>query len=160
MSLYLGNNLIAPNQSNAANKSLSNLDATGQGVINGKVNLDGSNATFPHVVESYVNGNSGYILYSPDENGNKRCIQWGVQQGTGTMGAYTVYLLKDIQLPYVVERNLDATNFDGWFTGAFTTVARDITDVVGSVDNKNNSSFRIQGAGTHSWRIDGYLYEV
>jgi hypothetical protein len=43
MSLYLGNDLIAPNQSNAANKSLSNLDATGQAVIDGKADIDLSN---------------------------------------------------------------------------------------------------------------------
>lgn len=45
MSLYLGENLIAPNQSNAANKSLSNLDATGQAVINGKADVDLLNIT-------------------------------------------------------------------------------------------------------------------
>lgn len=45
MSLYLGNNLIAPNQSNAANKSLSNLDVTGQAIISSKADVDGSNIT-------------------------------------------------------------------------------------------------------------------
>ena len=43
MSLYLGDTVIAPNISNAANKSLSNLDSTGQGVINGKADIDLSN---------------------------------------------------------------------------------------------------------------------
>jgi hypothetical protein len=43
MSLYLGNNLIAPNQSNAANKSLSNLDNTGQSILNNKADRDLSN---------------------------------------------------------------------------------------------------------------------
>lgn len=45
MSLYLGDTVIAPNISNAANKSLSNLDATGQGVINGKADVDLTNCT-------------------------------------------------------------------------------------------------------------------
>jgi hypothetical protein len=43
MSIYLGNNLIAPNQSNAANKSLSNLDSTGQSILNNKADRDLSN---------------------------------------------------------------------------------------------------------------------
>lgn len=45
MSIYLGNNLIAPNQSNAANKSLSNLDSTGQSILNSKADTDLSNTT-------------------------------------------------------------------------------------------------------------------
>lgn len=45
MSLRLGDTVIAPNISNAANKSLSNLDATGQGVINGKADVDLTNCT-------------------------------------------------------------------------------------------------------------------
>lgn len=79
MSLYLGNNLIAPNQSNAANQSLSNLDATGQAVIDGKADIDYSNCSYVpmrndvvHLVESYNNGTSGYDIYS-----NGRCVQWG-----------------------------------------------------------------------------------
>lgn len=43
MSLYLGNNLIAPNQSNAANKSLSNLDSTGQSILDNKADISFSN---------------------------------------------------------------------------------------------------------------------
>ena len=43
MSLYLGDTVIAPNISNAANKSLSNLDASGQNIINGKADVDLTN---------------------------------------------------------------------------------------------------------------------
>lgn len=160
MSLYLGNNLIAPNQSNAANKSLSNLDSTGQGVINGKVDLDGSNATFPHIVESYKNGNSGYILYSPDENGNKRCIQWGVQTGTGAYGQTTVYLLKPLQLPYVVTTQIEWSNASSWYTGSSPVYQNGATDITGLPSDKTNATFLIQSLSTHSWYIDGYLYEV
>lgn len=43
--------------------------------LNDKVDLDGTNATFPHIVETYVNGTSGYNLYS-----NGYCEQWGFSE--------------------------------------------------------------------------------
>lgn len=56
--------------------------------LNNKVDLDGTNATFPHIVETYVNGTSWYNVYS---NG------WCEQGGTGSTVAQasnSVALLK------------------------------------------------------------------
>ena len=43
MSIYLGNQLIAPNHSNSANQDLSNLSSTGQAVLDNKANKDLAN---------------------------------------------------------------------------------------------------------------------
>ena len=60
--------------------------------LNSKCDVDGTNATFPHVVETYINDRSGYIVYS-----NGLCEQWGYTRNSGnTIGvAYTVILLKN-----------------------------------------------------------------
>lgn len=62
--------------------------------INGKMDKDGVNATASVCVESYVNGTSGYRVYS-----DGYCEQWG-QRATGTSAAsqsYTIDLLKNFK---------------------------------------------------------------
>lgn len=60
--------------------------------LNSKVDLDGTNATFPHIVETYVNGTSWYRVYSDG---------WCEQGGTATVAtgpdpdaSNTIILLK------------------------------------------------------------------
>lgn len=59
--------------------------------LNGKCDVDGTNATFPHITETYRNGTDGYIIYS-----NGLCEQWGYLYLTGAAGVmnYTVTLLE------------------------------------------------------------------
>jgi hypothetical protein len=62
-----------------ANTDLSNLTELGEKrfsdittTLTNKVDLSGSNAKFPYITATYVNGTSGYIIYS-----NGYCEQWG-----------------------------------------------------------------------------------
>lgn len=67
-------------------------------LFNGKVDLDGSNATFPHIVETYDDGNgNGYILYS-----NKWCEQYGVKLNITPNTFVWVDLLKQFNGTYNV----------------------------------------------------------
>lgn len=69
--------------SQSATEQTAGLNAS---LFNGKVDLDGSNATFPHIVETYINETDWYNLYS---NG------WCEQGGYCTAGSTTnVTLLK------------------------------------------------------------------
>lgn len=57
--------------------------------LNNKVNTDGSNASFPYIVETYANGMSGYNLWS-----NNYCEQWGERKSLVDDEAITITLLK------------------------------------------------------------------
>lgn len=48
-----------------------------------------------YIIKSYVNGTDGYDIYSPDDNGNMKCVQYGLYQPTQA-GSYTttISLLK------------------------------------------------------------------
>lgn len=60
-------------------------------LFNGKVDLDGSNATFPHIVETYDDGQgNGYILWS-----NKWCKQYGFIAKPATNTTITVNFTKE-----------------------------------------------------------------
>ena len=61
--------------------------------LNYKADLDLGNSSVPHMIETYVNGTSGYIVYSDDGVNGKLCIQWGFTV-TGTTGWYGISLLK------------------------------------------------------------------
>lgn len=59
-------------------------------LLNGKVDLDGHNATFAHIVETYQNGLSWYRVYS-----DGWCEQGGVYTSSET-GVRTINLLKEM----------------------------------------------------------------
>lgn len=57
--------------------SVSNLETSTQTKFDKKVDLDGTNATFAHITETYVNGTSGYRIWS-----DGWCEQWGMSTAT------------------------------------------------------------------------------
>lgn len=158
MYLYIcvGNTTNYEGMSEVVNQGMEILDQVNQG-IESRIKLDGSNAEFPVVVESYQNGNSGYILYSPDQNGRTRCIQWGFKESVGSYGQTTINLLKPIQVPYVVQANIDWANSLTWYTNTGAVDATAMTDITAVPTDKTSNSFKLQSYSKHSWRIDGYL---
>lgn len=111
--------------------------------LQGKLNKDHSNDEKPYIVENYVNGTSGYNLYS-----NGYCEQWG-RVPAGEDSDYTITLLQpykntDYQVGYTLQNitaSKEATlwkhlsiapidgstvgckriNFErGWFTSGYT----------------------------------------
>lgn len=101
------------------------------------------------IVESYVNGTSGYNVYS-----NGYCEQWGVYQFTGTHGTqYTINLLKEM-------KNSDYITLRGGTFGIGTTSLISISEI-----SKATNSFVIQYgsqtggsyAVTYNWKACGYI---
>lgn len=110
--------------SQSATEQTAGLNA---GLFNGKVDLNGSNATFSHVVETYQNGTDWYRLYSDG---------WVEQGGTLSItssGEKTINLLKAmnntdyfVSLQQVYNRNSAwNSNFtvNTKYTGTFTMFA-------------------------------------
>lgn len=101
--------------------------------LQGKLNKDHSNDEKPYIVETYVNGTSGYNLYS-----NNYCEQWGVATTTSVM------LLK----PYRdTNYNVSMTQMSG---SAYAAVLENIT-----VNSFGYGQYeRVFNA---SWRASGYI---
>lgn len=107
--------------------------------LNGKMDVDGSNATCSVCVESYVNGTSWYRVYS---NG------WCEQGGIGTENVSTALL-----------KTYTDTNYQILLTTAYY----ENTNSNIGVYSKTTSSFvfyigaNLEGSGTAYWRTCGYI---
>lgn len=69
--MVVGNQSDWAGMTDVVNQGMTILNQVNAGLAT-KVDLDGSNATFPHITETYSNGTSGYNVYS-----NGYCEQWG-----------------------------------------------------------------------------------
>lgn len=115
MSLYLGTSLIAPNQSNAANKSLSNLDATGEAHFVKPSEL----ATCHVVIETWHSGTEWYRVYD-----DGWCEQGGLAAVTNGQSGYSVALHKnyaDVDYQVIVSPYGSAYSTYGYGAYNFTT---------------------------------------
>ena len=109
-------------------------------LFNGKVDLDGHNATFAHIVETYNNGTDWYRVWS-----DRWCEQGGKTSARGSDSWQTVNLLKPfLNTNYAVLH----TNITG-YTQNESGVITDIT----------TSSFKIfaWAARASFWEAKGYL---
>ena len=102
-----------------------------------------------YITETYVNGTSGYRLYS-----DKWCEQWGYKTG----GSNTVTLLKEYKdtnygvLAYVnIKTTGEAYNF--CWSGTKTVS----TFTIGGNGGTLNDAWIIQTAGTIYWKAEGYI---
>lgn len=103
--------------------------------LSGKCDVDGSNATFAHITETYVNGSSGYVLYS-----NNFCVQWGVTWNYTP----TIQLLK----------SYGNTNYN---ISASNNIAGDHYEN-GGITNVTASSFRFSwGYSGCYWTTKGFI---
>lgn len=105
----------------------------------GKLNTDHSNDTKPYIDETYVNGTSGYIVYS-----NGLCEQWG----RFSTGVTNIYFLKSyINTNYVVTYMQHG--------GASSIIGRV------SLVNLYNDRFTVEGIDANMvpacWRSLGYI---
>ena len=124
--------------------------------LNGKADVDGTNATFPHIIETYQNGASGYVLYSPDSNGRQLCIQWGQTAGNGMYGGAGVVLLKPLQVPYTVSAHIYG-GWSNWYYDSFVVGACAMTDMCGVPYDISSGAFGMQTFSPHLWRAIGWL---
>ena len=101
------------------------------------------------IVESYVNGTSGYNVYS-----NGYCEQWGIYQFTGTHGtSYTINLLKEMKdTNYLTYRG--GTFAIGTTTGIFVSeISKTATNFVVQYCSQTGGSYAV----TYNWKACGYI---
>lgn len=130
-----------------ANTNLSNLTPTGEAKFNAKVDLDGSNATFAHIVETYSNGTDWYRVWS-----DGWCEQGGIKSVNYNNTTTNVSLLKQY-----IDTNYNILLSLGGY------VANGVAQC--SWQNKTVSSFDIYGdysqttGGTIDtyWEAKGYI---
>lgn len=100
------------------------------------------------VVEAYVNGTSGYRIYSADSTGKRYCKQWGRYTRT-TNGQETITLLK----------NFNNTNYNLNFS--ILSSNANIYEPVVSKYNTNSFTFYLASgyttATTLNWHACGYI---
>ncbi|MBO5870200.1 MAG: hypothetical protein J6Q89_05565 [Clostridia bacterium] len=100
--------------------------------------------SFPQITETYVNGTSGYIIWS-----NKFCIQWGRTTANGT-----ITLLKSfIDTNYSVDGTPIGTNGRGYAIRAYDLTKTSFALGGGYATNTGVSTT------THgfSWEAKGYI---
>ena len=111
--------------------------------LNGKTDVDLSNCTKPHIVETYVNGTSGYNLYS-----NGYCEQWGrvnaVYSGT-SVGLLKQYANTDYNVIVTVATNAGT---DQATVNPFGLISSTSAILVGSGYSAGHSCH---------WRTCGYI---
>ncbi len=131
------------------NQSMMDWSAWASG-LQGKLNADHSNDTKPYIVETYVNGTSGYITYSDDGVNGKLHIEWGRIQLPSSSGV-DVNLFKEYK----------NTDYNAIVTSARTYLGSAMGvgyDPVLSTTTK----LRIVGFGAAnnsnvSWQVSGYI---
>ncbi|MCM1338963.1 MAG: hypothetical protein NC191_04770 [Muribaculaceae bacterium] len=125
-----------------ADEVMTQLNKVSDEVLN-RVKIDGSNAEFPYITDTYVNGTSGYIIYS-----NGYCEQWG--KIARTEQQQNVTLLK----PY------NNTNYNIFFQGYNASANTDYRPILSYEGNKTTSSFIFNcytGIAGAYWKTAGYI---
>lgn len=141
--ICVGNTSSYESVTEVVNRGVEILEQVNQG-IESRVMLDGSNAEFPYVIETYANGSSWYRVYS-----DGWCEQGGVTASiAGSASIVTSYLKNFINTNYtLLTQGL----------GAYTAKA----EANSIVSDKQTSSFTLysgyNGTKTFSWYASGYI---
>lgn len=121
--------------------------------LNGKADVDLTNCTKPHIVETYRNGASWYRKWS-----DGFCEQGGYITGNGTYGVITVNLLVPfIDANYIIYGTQIAWDNSTWYTDSMKVPATGITDAIGSTQNKTTTTFQVQSHSGRYWLASGYI---
>lgn len=144
--ICVGNTTNYESMTEVVNQGMEILEQVNQvieDVSNTRVKLDGSNAQFAHITETYVNGTSGYRIWS---DGFKE--QWGrigvdKSQATGTVTFLKAFSNANYNLSWSVFTNLTRVGEENWKCTAHTAT---------TCTFMNNSA----AYATYVWRACGY----
>lgn len=116
--------------------------------LNGKADVDLTNCTKPHIVETYVNGSSWYRVYSDG---------WCEQGGELSASTTTVNYLKifnNTNYTFVVSARVNGTNNEQTFHSiVMSKGASSITLKIGQYGTAATTSSNY----THCWQASGYI---
>lgn len=104
--MVVGNQSTWSGMTDVVNQGMTILSQVNAGLAT-KVDLDGSNATFPHITETYENGTSWYRVYS-----DGWCEQGGQIVQTGDAYITVSFLKPFINTNYVIFKNQPYDNFN------------------------------------------------
>jgi hypothetical protein len=159
MSIYLGNNLIAPNQSNAANKSLSNLNSDGEKHFLNKSQITNCILEAPNGIATYsgnvVTVKEGLKVLIPNgrnTDGTLNNIQFTLPEDvtlTEQNGARTIFVGNDEIIPHVRSCQTDRIQYLDYLP---TTV--ETNNLHKCFNYKTNLWYATYGSTTANWELD------
>ena len=127
---------------NFTQTAIENTAGLNASLFNGKVDLDGSNATFPHIIESNTSGSVWYRKYS-----DGWVEQFGVAVGTGSATATRCNLAVPMaDSNYCITYGPTTADILGVYLAAKTTTYFDIVTGQGGIQYK---------AGAFNWMVCG-----
>lgn len=143
--ICVGNTTNYEGITDVVNQGMSILEQVNQGIesrIESRIKLDGSNAEFPYITETYVNGTSWYRVYS-----DGWCEQGGGTSGEGS--ALTATLLKNyVDTNYGISIQTVTT---GTNTSQCNTKATSMTNSGFKITKSSDANFGFK------WMAWGYL---
>lgn len=117
--------------------------------LNGKADVDLTNCTKPHIIETYVNGASWYRVWS-----DNWCEQGGKSSLISDYGTFTINLLKayvDTNYTITTGGTWNGTNDDGAWIGAYTIQIPTITTSSFTIYSRSGTQKNI------NWIACGYI---
>lgn len=122
-----------------------------------QVSFEGEFVEAPVIIDSFVDGASGYTVWSKDKNGKNRCEQWGHSSPASSNQPISISLTKTY-----ADTNYQV--FKGYYCKgtAYGPASYDATAAVYNNATKTPSSFQsynLDGWYGFDWRTVGYLAE-
>lgn len=146
--ICVGNTTNYEGVTDVVNQGMDLLQQLNEG-IETRVKLDGSNAKFPYIIETYIDNSSWYRIWAIDSTGKRWCEQGGTNYRTSTTN--TITFLK----PFA---NTNYTITAAHMYQENTTLKEQTYSVV--VGNKLTTGFTYYSSGVSynlSWIASGYI---
>ena len=105
----------------------------------------------PRIIETYVNGYSGYRIWSPDQTGRKRCQQWGSIRDTSSATKVVTFLKPFADTYYTILRNC-GSNWTGGGIASYQNCYYLTTTSFTTAHATDNDQLN-----SNRWYADGYI---
>lgn len=105
----------------------------------------------PRVIETYVNGYSGYRIWSPDQTGRQRCQQWGSIRDTSSGTKVVTFLKPFADTYYTILRNC-GSNWTGGGIASYQNCYYLTTTSFTTAHATDNDQLN-----SNRWYADGYI---
>lgn len=120
------------------------------------------NCTDRKMIECWSKDTSWYKIFLEFDQGVKQirrwCEQGGFQRWTASFGADTIYFLQPYKdnSSYRVFASIIGLS-DTWFSASSTVDQKNASNIAGSIGLVTPESFKMNSAGGHCWKAEGWL---